>query len=150
MLTGISGSKTVESASMMRGLSSAILAGSGVIPAVCDEAAGAGEFDYYIKKPEYEAKMLKWKTSTTEISKKHLEYILETLTKTPEENFESVEKIKSVIFDYATEQGRGDVLWPLRVSLSGKEKSPDPFMLLYILGKIESLARIHNAILKLS
>ena len=61
-------------------------------------------------------------------------------------DFDSMEKIKASIFDYATEQGRGNVLWPLRVSLSGKEKSPDPFTLIYILGKKETIGRIENAI----
>lgn len=115
-----------------------------------DTMAGAGEFDYYVKKPEYDAGMLVWKNSTKETAKKHLEWVVKKLEETGSEDFETVEKIKSLIFDYATEQGRGDVLWPLRVSLSGKEKSPDPFMLLYILGKDESLARIHDALAKLS
>ena len=40
----------------------------------------------------------------------------------------------------------GDVLWPLRVALSGKEKSASPFEYIYILGKEESMARIEHAI----
>ena len=42
--------------------------------------------------------------------------------------------------------GRGAVLWPLRYALSGKERSPDPFTLLSILGKEESISRIQKAI----
>ena len=34
--------------------------------------------------------------------------------------------LKSVIFPYADQVGRGDVLWPLRFALSGRDKSPDP------------------------
>ena len=56
------------------------------------------------------------------------------------------DSVKNLIFDYATEQGRGNVLWPLRVALSGKDKSPDPFTLCSILGKTETLSRISNAI----
>jgi hypothetical protein len=41
--------------------------------------------------------------------------------------------------------GRGEVLWPLRVALSGLEKSPDPFTIAYIIGQEESLIRINNA-----
>jgi len=37
------------------------------------------------------------------------------------------------------------VLWPLRYSLSGREKSPDPFMIASIIGKSKTLARIENA-----
>src|SRR4030095_7585493 len=41
MSTGISGSNTIERASMMRGLSAAVRAGSLVRPAVCIAVAGA-------------------------------------------------------------------------------------------------------------
>ena len=61
----------------------------------------------------------------------------------------NIEKIKSLVFDYATQEGRGAVLWPLRVALSGKEKSPDPFTLIYILGKEETSERIIVAISKI-
>lgn len=42
--------------------------------------------------------------------------------------------------------GRGAVLWPLRYALSGAERSPDPFTLIAILGKEESLSRVQKAI----
>jgi nondiscriminating glutamyl-tRNA synthetase len=53
-------------------------------------------------------------------------------------------KIKQMITDHGW--GNGDTLWPLRVSLSGKEKSPSPFELLYVLGEVESTQRIRHAI----
>ena len=90
--------------------------------------------------------MLCWKTSPLEIAKKHLQYVLEVLKKAPPDSFNDVEKIKSLIFDYATQEGRGETLWPLRVALSGKEKSPDPFTLVYILGREESVNRIKKAV----
>ena len=42
-------------------------------------------------------------------------------------------------------EGRGQVLWPLRYSLSGRDKSPDPFQIAGILGKNETLRRIEAA-----
>ena len=54
--------------------------------------------------------------------------------------------VKEVIFDYATEVGRSAVLWPMRVALSGKEKSPDPFTLCELLGKELVLERIAAAL----
>ncbi len=62
-----------------------------------------------------------------------------------DEGFTS-EAVKEAIFSYATEQGRGAVLWPLRVALSGKEKSPDPFALAGLLGKETTMARIQSAL----
>lgn len=68
------------------------------------------------------------------------------LLNNPELDFSSPEKIKEIIWPYAEEQGRGIVLWAIRYSLSGKERSPDPFTLSYILGKTESLSRLEVAI----
>lgn len=42
--------------------------------------------------------------------------------------------------------GRGGMLWPLRYALSGKERSPDPFTLISILGVHEAASRIRTAI----
>ncbi len=114
-----------------------------------DTFVAEGELDYFFNAPEYEKEKLIWKDSNLAEAKKHLEYVTEILEKSSDKNFDSVEKIKTLIFDYATLQGRGNVLWPLRVALSGKEKSPDPFTLIYILGKMETLARAEKAIKKL-
>lgn len=43
----------------------------------------------------------------------------------------------------------GDVFWPVRVALSGEEKSPSPIELLVALGRTESLKRIDSALEKL-
>lgn len=109
-----------------------------------------GDWDYFFEAPTVTKELLgnKGKISTEKI-KKHLEWIKNTFEKTNEDSFQSAETVKKLIFDYATEEGRGDVLWPLRVSLSGIEKSPDPFTLVYILGKEESIKRINNALLNL-
>ncbi len=56
------------------------------------------------------------------------------------------ESVKETIWPFAEHEGRGIVLWPLRVSLSGKEKSPDPFSMAEILGKEETVGRIVRAI----
>jgi glutamyl-tRNA synthetase len=45
-----------------------------------------------------------------------------------------------------TTHGTKKVLWPLRVSLSGQEKSVDPFSLLRMIGKEEALHRIQNVL----
>ncbi len=56
------------------------------------------------------------------------------------------DKIKEALWPFAEHEGRGVVLWPLRVALSGAEKSPDPLILAGILGKKETLARVRAAI----
>jgi glutamyl-tRNA synthetase len=62
-----------------------------------------------------------------------------------------VEHIKSALMPHADENpkeqgGRGAVLHPLRYGLSGQERSPDPFSLIYILGKDEAVMRIKEAL----
>ena len=105
------------------------------------------ELDYFFQKPEIDRKMLAWKGNQPEEEiKENLSHVLNLLKGSPEDNFTDVEKIKSIVFDYATEKGRGNVLWPLRVALSGKEKSPDPFTLIYVLGKKETIERIESVL----
>ena len=58
----------------------------------------------------------------------------------------SEQAVKAAIFPYATEKGRSTVLWPLRVALSGREKSPDPFVIASFIGREKTLARIASAV----
>ena len=54
--------------------------------------------------------------------------------------------LKKKVTPYADREGRGEVLWPLRVSLSGRKASPGPFEIAEILGKAETLLRLQKAI----
>lgn len=64
-------------------------------------------------------------------------------------DFATLESIKTPILEAIASSGKknGQVLWPLRIALSGEEFSPGAFELLFILGKDESLRRI-DAILE--
>lgn len=109
-----------------------------------EKAVAEGEYAYLSEDPTYDSSVLVWKDADTETTKKHLEHILAILSDV--EQIESPEKIKEKIWSYAEEVGKGAVLWPLRYALSGKDKSPDPFTLLYILQKETSVRRIENAL----
>jgi len=91
----------------------------------------AGEFDYLFNEPTLDLARLPWKKQTLEDVKEKLQKIIEN----PEK-----------IMELAEREGKGEVLWPLRYSLSGREKSPDPFTLLDILGVEESKKRIGKVI----
>lgn len=58
----------------------------------------------------------------------------------------SPEEVKEALMPYADTEGRAQVLWPLRYALSGMDKSPDPFTLIAILGKHESISRLTHAL----
>lgn len=104
----------------------------------------AGELDLYIEQPQYEKEKLLWKKSPDlNESKEHLQKVHELLSSL--EKWDS-ESIKSTIWPYADEKGKGNVLWPLRYSLSGRDQSPDPIEIANILGKEETLSRVQNAI----
>lgn len=101
---------------------------------------------FFFEEPGFNKELLSWKGKQDfkEI-KIHLQKILELISQISEKEF-TKEKIESAIMPYANEQGRGEVLWPFRVVLSGKKESPAPFEIAEILGKKEVIKRIKNAI----
>lgn len=108
-----------------------------------------GELNFVKEIGDYNPDLLLWKKSPNrEEAKEHLIKIKELLA-LDEKDF-TAEGVKGAIWTYAEEKGRGNVLWPLRVALTGQDKSPDPFMSAYILGKEESLKRIDLALSRLT
>ena len=104
--------------------------------------AEESEFDYYFETPNVDIEKITWKNDNKDISQKHLTKVVEILQNAKDDWV--AENIKSSIWDYASEEGRGSVLWPMRYVLSGKDKSPDPFILAEILGKEETIKRLNN------
>lgn len=108
------------------------------------EYADAGEYDFAFAEPNYDPTLIKWKNdSTPRQTLPRLQKLAEILSTIPEEA--DAETVKSYIWDYAVEVGKGEVLWPLRVALTGKERSPDPFMVIAIIGSAEAYRRVRNA-----
>lgn len=115
-----------------------------------EKMAEEGELQYFFAKPKYEKEKLFWKDEKdADKTIERLEEIINILQEVSSENF-TAEKIKEAIWDYATEEGRGSVLWPMRFALSGRDKSPDPFTLSEVFGKEETIDRLRDAIAKLS
>jgi len=110
-------------------------------------AAEAGEYDFAFLPPEYVKSLLKWKNDETE--EQGLPRLKEIATLLTNADFGAPETIKAAVWDYAEATGRGEVLWPLRVALSGREKSPDPFTIAWIIGPEETQSRIKRACDKL-
>ncbi len=103
-----------------------------------------GEYDFAFKAPHADPAMIKWKNDATpRETLPRLQKLAEIVATIPEDA--SQEEIKQAIWDYAVEVGKGEVLWPLRVALTGKERSPDPFTVLYIIGSAEAYNRIRIA-----
>ncbi len=109
-----------------------------------DAMIESGEVGCYFKAPEYDVEKVIWKEDSRDLTKQYLEHLINLIEEYVGE-WESG-KLKEVVFPFAEEKGKGSVLWPLRYSLSGRDKSPDPFSLLEILGKQESIQRITKAV----
>lgn len=103
------------------------------------------EFSFFFKKPDYAPELLVWKKSNLSEAKRHIRYVADALEKAGNEACASEESVKALVWDYAEKEGRGDVLWPVRVALSGQERSPDPFTIAALLGKEETVARLRAA-----
>jgi len=105
------------------------------------------ELDFFYKQPEYSKEKLIYKNTEENTVKENLIEVSSALEKIDESNF-TENKVKEVLMEIANKkESRGEVLHPIRFSLSGLDKSPDPFILIYILGKKEAILRINKAIL---
>ncbi|MEK9170440.1 MAG: glutamate--tRNA ligase [Patescibacteria group bacterium] len=98
---------------------------------------------------DYDINLLKWKKDSLENAQKNLKQCAETLKILLNHEFNQA-NLEKILMPIADSQGRGEVLWPLRVALSGKEKSPSPFEIMHVIGKEEALCRIGIAIKKIS
>jgi glutamyl-tRNA synthetase len=107
----------------------------------------AAAFDAFIE-DDYEAESIVWRKADAADALMHLKALKDIVS---DLDTSSVNIIESAIKKYI-EDGQyqnGNVLWPLRVALSGKERSAGPFDLIWVLGKELSVERIEFAINKL-
>lgn len=104
--------------------------------------------ELYFSLPDYDAKLLVWQSASFADIREHLARLLEMLQNAPEKEF-TVPALTAKLMPYAEEKGRGAVLWPFRVALSGRQASPGPFELAAALGKEETLRRLGLALQKL-
>lgn len=110
------------------------------------EVISSGEFDYLFETPQLERNKICWRKQSESDAKEKLGQVLQ-IFKSGSVNYELY---KEEIMRLAEKEGRGEVLWPMRYALSGREKSPDPFTLADIIGVEESKERIGKAIKLLS
>jgi len=111
----------------------------------------AEEIRFFFALPEYEPKLLAWKkqpTNPTDI-RRILTLVIEALAPLKlKGNHVGKDEISGALAELVETEGRGAVLWPLRVALSGREVSPDPTEITELLGMHETERRIEIAIKK--
>ena len=97
-----------------------------------------------------------WKKSTPEDAKAKLESLLKLFEGLTDQALVNANELQLILESHITDinSDKGSVLWPLRVALTGLEKSPGPFevaaTLALGLGKQEILNRLKTAIGKLA
>lgn len=106
---------------------------------------------YFFKAPDYQSKLLIWRDMLFKDIVVSLNVSFKLLSEINDSNWNknTLEKFLLKEAERAKNKDKGRLLWPLRVAITGLEKSPGPFEILEILGKKESLERINAAIKKL-
>jgi len=102
---------------------------------------------FFFEELKYKPEMLIWKKLEKTEVKDNLEVVYKLIDKIPEENWTN-DSLNDAVYSYikAREFKVGDYLWPMRVALSGQEKSPGPFDIAEVIGKSETLLKIQKAI----
>lgn len=102
----------------------------------------------YLFAIDYPKDILVWKKSTPGDALTQLEGIRPFIAELSDETFAQISLLEAAVKEYISSHGlqNGNVLWPLRVALSGAEKSASPFECLWVLGKEASLTRLDKAI----
>jgi len=116
---------------------------------VLSEAPQLGYFLFRL--PKYAPSLLIFAKSSPENTLKGLQLSIQALEKVKEKDW-TIEKLQETLSSVVKKAGlsNGDVFWPVRVALSGIEKSPSPPELLWALEKKESLIRLKKALKLLS
>ncbi len=102
---------------------------------------------YFFNDPEFDPAILPWKKQDAKDAKMQLQNIFTIFEGIDEKHFNK-EHMEKEAFKYIKKNNykNGNVLWPLRVALSGREKSPGPFEIAQVLGRKSTLERIKKAI----
>lgn len=110
------------------------------------DMAENGELDLFFRAPEYLSEKLIYKNSTKEKTEENLKIAIKAIENIDENNF-TAENIKNNLMLVAdARESRGELLHPVRYALSGRDKSPDPFIIASIIGKNETLSRLQKTI----
>ena len=106
----------------------------------------------YLSPADYPKEILVWKKTTPEDALEQLNNLRPVVASLDKDTFAQIVLLETAVKEYIGAKGlqNGNVLWPLRVALSGAEKSASPFECLWVLGQAASLTRIDKAIQLLS
>lgn len=99
------------------------------------------EYMYGQELEKFDRNKILFKEQTMHEAQATLKMVIEKISHIGEENW-TAQTLKNEIWDWSKDFGRGQILHPLRTVLSLRDKSPDPFTIMDIIGKKESLERL--------
>lgn len=102
--------------------------------------------DFFFKeKLDYPKELLRWKDTPDKKVLETLEILEKVLSKIETQEW-TKQNLEKILLTEAEKTGdRGQLLWPLRAALTGKEASATPFEITEILGKETTIQRIKQA-----
>src|SRR3989338_1878956 len=102
----------------------------------------------YLHLPEYAPTLLVWKKADAADAKQNLQGLIAFFAKESSKIFAKIPLLEEALSRYTKERQlqNGNVFWPLRVALSGRAASPSPFELAWVLGREETINRLHMAV----
>ena len=105
---------------------------------------------YFFKKDlDYDKELLKWKDMEDKDIKNVFKKLKKLLSKIKPEDW-TEQNLTNILMTEADKTGnRGEMLWPLRVALTGEKASAGPFQVAAILDKEKTLERIDYAMSKI-
>ncbi|HOX21572.1 MAG TPA: glutamate--tRNA ligase [Candidatus Paceibacterota bacterium] len=109
----------------------------------------AGLVGYFFALPDYPGELLSWREMTKADLAINIDLLINLFSNLEEANF-TKKQLEVIVMPEAEKRGRGQLLWPLRVALSGAKNSAGPFEIMEIIGKSETLKRLEIAKKKLS
>jgi glutamyl-tRNA synthetase len=110
------------------------------------------QVSYLLELPYYDGSQLVFRKSTPDTTRTGLVAAIAALNLLDEQSWQEEPLIAQTLDLVVAQQSlsNGDVFWPVRVGLTGQERSPSPAECLWVLGKREGLRRLAIAQEKLS
>lgn len=110
------------------------------------------QVSYLLELPDYDGAQLVFRKSTPTVTQAGLAASIAALTLLDEQSWQEEPLLAQALDNVVAQQSlaNGDIFWPVRVGLTGQERSLSPAECLWVLGKPESLRRLVSAQEKLT
>jgi glutamyl/glutaminyl-tRNA synthetase len=123
------------------------------VPLITERLGKLGDvqnFNYFWEEPHYDSNLLDWKNFSRDEIKNSLSEVVRMLIEHWDQGDLNKDVLRLALDNLGKKLGdRGLVYWPFRVALTGREKSPDPVDVAFVLGKEKTLERVEKAMKKI-